>query len=343
MSGGVDSSVAAALLLKGDLSLPGHTIGVTLELCDATCTSAEEDARRVADELGIAHKVLDLRDAFRKQVIRNFIETYEKGATPNPCVECNRNIKFAFPLYKEAGLDFDLFCTGHYAQIEKSGSRWLLKKAADLSKDQSYVLYSLTQEQLGRCFFPLGSLLKSEVRRIAEEMAFVNAGKKESQDICFVPDGDYGAFMERYTGKHYPEGDIINPDGKVIGRHKGHIRYTLGQRRGLGVALNDPVYVSAIDANRNTITLAGESALYSKTLYADRINLIACENLEKPTRVKVKTRYLQAEKDAWAVQTGEDEIKLEFDEPQRALTPGQSAVLYVGEIVVGGGIIRKVQ
>ena len=342
MSGGVDSSVAAALLLEKN----GDCVGVTLKLfgnvSGIAAGSSEanfDDARQVAEKLNIPYKIMDLSKEFRDHVILPFIETYEQGATPNPCVECNRHIKFAFPLYLTMGLDFDLFCTGHYAQTEQSGSRWLLKKAADLKKDQSYVLYNLTQSQLQRCFFPLGKLLKSEVRSIAEEKGFTNSGKKESQDICFVPDGDYGAFMEQYSGRTYDQGDILDQDGKVMGRHNGQVRYTLGQRRGLGVAVNYPIYVCAKDAVKNTVTLGPESSLYSKTLDADRINLIACDTLEKPMKVSVKTRYLQAEKPARAIQTGKDEIRIEFDEAQRALTPGQSAVLYDGDIVVGGGII----
>ena len=336
MSGGVDSTVAAALLQEKGCDC----FGVTLQLYGCPEINADY-ARQAAEKLRIPHRILDLGEVFRDQVIRRFIETYEEGGTPNPCIFCNRYVKFNFSLYAAQGLDFDLFCTGHYAQIERSGSRLLLKKAADRKKDQSYVLYTLTQALLERCFFPLGGLLKSEVRKIAEERGFVNAGREESQDICFVPDGDYGAFMEEYTGKLYPPGGILDQDGKLLGRHKGHVRYTLGQRRGLGVALNEPVYVSAKDAAKNTITLGPESSLYSKRLYAERINLIACENLEKPMRVKVKTRYLQAENPAWAVQTGEDEIRIEFDEAQRAITPGQSAVLYDGDFVVGGGIIRE--
>jgi tRNA-specific 2-thiouridylase len=216
----------------------------------------------------------------------------------------------------------------------------LLKKASDPKKDQSYVLFSLGQETLARACFPLGGLKKSEVREIARGLGFVSAKKQDSQDICFVQDGDYGAFMESYTGKHYAEGDILGCGGKVIGRHRGIVRYTIGQRRGLGVALNEPLYVSAKDAVGNTVTLGTESSLYSKTLTAGRINLIACENLEKPVKVKVKTRYLQAEQSAWALQTGADELRIEFDEAQRALTPGQAAVLYDGDIVVGGGVIK---
>jgi tRNA-specific 2-thiouridylase len=285
--------------------------------------------------------VLDYTGAFQREVIVPFIKTYEKGATPNPCISCNRHIKFALPFLTPDN-DFDLYATGHYARIEKSGGRWLLKKAVDVKKDQSYVLFSLAQETLARACFPLGGLAKSEVREIAEKRGLINADKPDSQDICFVPDGDYGSFMEEYTGAHYPEGDILDPDGNVIGRHKGHVRYTLGQRRGLGVAANKPVYVCAKDAAANTITLGPESSLYAKSLTANEINLIVCDSLEKPVKVKVKTRYLQQEHSALAVQTAQDELRIEFDEAQRALTPGQAAVLYDGDIVVGGGIIRAV-
>jgi tRNA-specific 2-thiouridylase len=204
------------------------------------------------------------------------------------------------------------------------------------------VLYGLDQETLAKTRFPLGGLKKSEVREIAASRGLENAGKEESQDICFVPGGDYGAFMEAYTGKRYPCGDILNLERRPIGKHRGIVRYTLGQRRGLGVALNVPLYVCAKNAAENSITLGPENALYSKTLFANRINLIACENIQKPIKLKVKTRYLQAEQSAWVVQTEADELRVEFDEAQRALTPGQSAVLYDGDLVIGGGIISSV-
>lgn len=343
MSGGVDSSVAAALMLE-----KGHEcIGITLKLfntSDSGCCSLADvnDARQVAHKMGMQHHVLNFTEAFRNEVIRRFIETYEEGATPNPCIDCNRYIKFNPLILKARQLEFDLLATGHYAQVERSGGRWLLKKAADLKKDQSYVLFCLDQEALARTRFPLGSFTKNEVREIARELMFINAKKEDSQDICFVPDGDYGSFMEQYTGKHYPPGDILDLSGKVIGEHKGIVRYTLGQRRGLGVAANHPVYVTAKDTACNTITLGPESSLYSKVLTADRINLIACDKIEKPLKVKAKTRYLQKENPATAIQTGEDEIRIEFDDAQRALTPGQAAVLYDGDLVIGGGIIRSV-
>ena len=361
MSGGVDSSVAAALMKE-----QGHEcIGVTLKLHSEgadnradnragnpsgqgsgirtkSCCSLTDvkDAQQAAYKLGIPHYTLNFTEAFHNEVIRRFIETYEAGGTPNPCIDCNRYIKFDRLLFRAQALDFELLATGHYARIEQeSGGRWLLRKAADPHKDQSYVLYCLSQEQLEHTRFPLGNLTKNTVRDIAASMGFANAVKQDSQDICFVPDGDYGAFMEAYTGKRYAEGDIIDPEGKFLGRHKGIVRYTLGQRRGLGVAANDRVYVTAKNIAANTITLGSESLLYSKTLIARDINLVACQNLKTPRRCAVKTRYLQQEKSALAEQTGPDEIRIEFEEAHRAVTPGQAAVLYDGDIVIGGGTI----
>ena len=354
MSGGVDSSVAAALMLENGFDC----IGVTLKLFDGSvegagrgflntesgcCSLADvNDARLVAHRLGMPHYVLNFTEIFRNEVVCRFIAAYEEGATPNPCIDCNRYVKFNHLLFRARQLEFDFLATGHYAQIDKSGSRWLLKKAVDSKKDQSYVLYCLNQETLAHTRFPLGALEKSRVREIAGERFFFNADKRDSQDICFVPGGDYGVFMEAYTGKRYPEGDILDPEGKTIGRHRGIVRYTIGQRRRLGVAANRPVYVTAKDMARNAITLGPESSLFSKVVIAGNINFIACESLEKPIRVKVKTRYLQKESPALVMQTGADEIRIEFDEAQRAPTPGQAAVLYDGDIVVGGGTIRAV-
>jgi tRNA-specific 2-thiouridylase len=357
MSGGVDSAVAAALMLEQGYDC----IGVTLKLYDrengegdaarssaktrprGCCSLADvNDARQAAYRLGMPHYVLNFTEAFRDEVIRRFVETYEAGATPNPCIDCNRYIKFERLLYRAGQLDFDLLVTGHYARIEqdKGSGRFLLKKAADLKKDQSYVLYCLSQEQLGKTRFPLGNLTKGRVREIAAELGFANAEKPDSQDICFVPGGDYGGFMERRAGKPYPEGDILDKSGKILGKHRGIVRYTIGQRRGLGLAMNGPAYVTAKDRAANTLTLGSEADLYSKTLIAGNINLIALPRLERPVRVRVKTRYLQAEQQATAEQTGEDEIRVEFDEAQRAITPGQAAVMYDGDTVLGGGTIR---
>ncbi|MCL2215015.1 MAG: tRNA 2-thiouridine(34) synthase MnmA [Treponema sp.] len=353
MSGGVDSSVAAALMLEQGY----HCIGITLKLYNADvkqnvceiavqprgCCSLSDvnDARNVAFNLGMAHYVLNFTGEFEEKVIRHFVETYEAGATPNPCIECNRHIKFNSLLLRARQLDFDLLVTGHYARIAKDtvSGRYLLKKALDEKKDQSYVLYCLTQQQLQLTRFPLGELSKNEVRKIAGEKRFVNASKGESQDICFVPDGNYADFIEKYTGKRYPPGEIIDTEGNVIGRHKGLIRYTIGQRRGLGIAANIPVYVASKSVSDNTVTLAADDALFSKSLTVNNINLIACEDIKKPLRVMVKTRYLQAAQSATAEQTGEDSLRIDFDSPQRAITPGQAAVMYDGDIVAGGGTI----
>jgi tRNA-specific 2-thiouridylase len=341
MSGGVDSSVAAALMLERGC----RCIGITLKLYkgEGRCCSLQDvnDARAVAFGLGMPHYVLNFTKEFDRQVICRFIETYERGGTPNPCIDCNRYIKFNLSCLRARGLEFDCLATGHYARVGRDGAngRFLLRKPADDKKDQTYVLYCLTQEQLAVSRFPLGELSKGEVRKIAEKKQFVNAAKGESQDICFVPGGKYGDFIEAYTGKFYPEGDILDPEGRALGKHRGIIRYTIGQRRGLGVAARVPVYVAAKSAADNTVTLGPDSSLYRRSLIANDINLIACEKLEKPLRVKVKTRYLQIEEPAFAEQTGEDTLRIEFEKPQRALSPGQAAVMYDGDIVVGGGTI----
>jgi tRNA-specific 2-thiouridylase len=343
MSGGVDSSAAAALSLEQGL----ECVGITLKLYkdESRCCSFADvnDAKNVALSLGMEHHVLNFSEEFDRQVIRHFIETYEQGATPNPCIECNRHVKFNLSLLSAHQPDFNFLVTGHYARIKQDtvSGRYLLLKALDEKKDQSYVLYSLTQQQLQSARFPLGGLTKDEVRKIAEDKKFMNAAKGESQDICFVPDGDYGSFIEEYTGKTYPPGDIIDTEGNKIGRHRGIIRYTVGQRRGLGVAANIPVYVTAKSAAANTVTLGQDDALFSKSLSAKNINLIACRQLKEPMRVMVKTRYLQAAQSATAEQTGEDSLHIEFDSPQRAITPGQAVVMYDGDIVVGGGTIEK--
>jgi len=361
MSGGVDSSVAAALMLEKDY----QCVGITLKLykeessrSSAGCCSLADvnDARNVAYNLGMDHYVLNFTDEFDKYVVRHFIDTYEAGGTPNPCIECNRHIKFNLLLLRACQLDFDFLVTGHYARItnDSSTGRYLLHKALDEKKDQSYVLYCLTQKQLQKSIFPLGSLTKNVVRKIAESKNLVNASKSESQDICFVPDGKYADFIENYTGKTYPPGDIIDLNGNIIGKHKGLIRYTIGQRRGLGVAANTPVYVAAKSVAANTVTLAADDVmdavsasndttfanpLYSKSLIANDINLIACSGIKKPMRVMVKTRYLQAAQSAVVEQIDEGSLRIDFDSPQRAITPGQAAVMYDGDIVIGGGTI----
>ena len=335
MSGGVDSSVAAFLIKNGGDECAGAIMRLLAQ-------SAEEDAARsVAERLGIPFHIFPLECEFRETVIKPFIDAYRAGLTPNPCVDCNRSMKFGKFLELARGLGMSHIATGHYAVVERDAAsgRWLLRRGADLKKDQSYVLWTLTQEQLSRTLLPLGSLSKEEAREIAEAQGFSNAHKKESQDICFVPDGDYAAFIRETTGRADEPGKFVDESGRVIGGHKGLIHYTIGQRRGLGLSLREPLYVRAKNAADNTVALCPESGLYSKTLTASRVNFITVEKLDRPARVRAKIRYRAPERPATVEQLSEDKIRIEFDEPQRAITPGQSVVLYDGDYVVGGGVI----
>jgi len=334
MSGGVDSSVALYLMKEWGFDCTG----IMLELFNS---DGVEDARSVAHTLDIPFYVLNFTDDFKKQVIDKFVKSYQDGATPNPCVDCNRFMKFDKMFWRAKQLDIDYIVTGHYARIEydKSAGRYLLKKAADDTKDQSYVLYSLTQEQLKQTLFPLGELSKSEVRVIADRQGFINAGKRDSQDICFVRDGDYADFIENYTGKSCEDGNFIDMQGNVLGRHKGLIRYTVGQRKGLGIALQKPMYVYSKSIEDNTVTLCENENLFTKLLYANDFNWIAYDKIKAPIRAKVKVRYKQAEQWAKVEQVSNGTVRIEFDEPQRAIARGQAAVLYDGDVVIGGGTI----
>ena len=345
MSGGVDSSVAAYIMKSRGYDIIGATLrlfsnedaGIREKSC---CSLSDvEDAKSVARRLGIEHYTFNFSDDFKKHVIDRFIDAYEKCRTPNPCIDCNRFIKFKRLLERAYELDCDYVVTGHYARIERMGDRYILKKGLDHTKDQSYVLWAMTQEQLMHTMLPLGAMEKSEVREIAEREGFINARKRDSQDICFVPDGDYGSFSERYTGKSYPNGEFVDLDGNVLGEHKGLIRYTRGQRKGLGLALPKPMYVCAIDAPTNRVILGNNSDLFSRELDAEDINLIAADRLEQPVRAEVRIRYSQTAQSATVTQTDEDRLHIEFDEPQRAITSGQAAVIYDGDTVIGGGTI----
>ncbi|MCL2547073.1 MAG: tRNA 2-thiouridine(34) synthase MnmA [Oscillospiraceae bacterium] len=344
MSGGVDSAVAAYLTLRAGY----QCTGVTMRLFDnqdigldntKTCCSLRdvEDARSVAYALGMEYHVFNFTDDFRAQVIGRFIEAYQQARTPNPCIDCNRYMKFEKLLWRAKQLDIDCIVTGHYAQIERAGGRYLLKKAVDLSKDQSYVLYNMTQEQLAMTQFALGGLHKPEVREIAVKQGFTNAKKRESQDICFVPDGDYAAFIEQHTGKMYPCGDFIDSQGNVLGRHKGVIRYTIGQRKGLGLSFPQPMYVGSKDAAANTVTLCRNEELYARDVRAVEFNWIMppVPNM----CIKAKIRYAHTEQSATIVDVGDEIVHIRFDEPQRAVAAGQAIVLYDGDFVVGGGVI----
>ena len=341
MSGGVDSSVAAHLTIEKGYECIGATMKLYTGREESTCCSEKdiEDAKTISNRLGMEHFVYNFTDDFDEKVIKKFINAYEIGATPNPCIECNRYLKFEKLMEKMYELSYDYVVTGHYARIEKYGDRYLLKKALDETKDQSYVLYSLSQDQLSHTLFPLGDLKKEDARKIAEENGFINAKKKDSQDICFVPDGDYAKFIEEYSGKSYPDGDFVDQSGKVLGRHKGIIRYTVGQRKGLGLSLPAPMYVMKKDTEKNQVVLCSNEELFSSTLYAENFNWIAYDNPTEKLKVKAKIRYNQKEEDATVTPLSDGRVFVEFDKPQRAVAKGQAVVLYDGEIVVGGGTI----
>lgn len=350
MSGGVDSSVAALLLAQAGWACTGVTLRLYAGADAApdgarTCCSLEdvEDARAVARRLGIRHYTFNFTEAFERDVIGRFVQGYLAGETPNPCIDCNKHIKFSALLRRAQLMGCTHVATGHYARIVRGANgRMLLQTGLDAGKDQSYMLYGMTQRELAHTLFPLGALTKAEVRALALENGFGNARKRDSQDICFVPDGDYARFMEGFTGKHYPAGDFLDESGKVVGTHNGAVRYTLGQRKGLGLALGAPVYVCGKDMQANTVTVGPESALFDRIVYAEDVNWIAIPELNGPLRVTARTRYHQTEQAA-TVYPAENGFRLEFEQPQRAPTPGQSVVLYQGDVVLGGGIITRVE
>lgn len=369
MSGGVDSSVTAYLLLQQGY----ECVGATMRLYDAGCAGRGEgracnnvadieDARAIAQRLGFEHHVIDCREAFDRDVIERFVTAYEHGLTPNPCVLCNRVMKFGALLDFADQMGCDYIATGHYAQIvhvDEDGKPiagddaankgvYLLKKGMDTSKEQSYVLYSLTQDHLARTLFPLGGLIKErDVRRIAQEQGFVNAQKRDSQGICFVPDNDFATFIEMRRGQALPEGDIVNAAGEVLGRHHGAIRYTIGQRKGLGVALAHPVFVTSVDPQANRVVLGESEDLMSRALVADdwiwsapasRMEAALDRAGEAGLPVTAKVRYHQQDQPA-RLMRGDDpgSYRVVFDQPQRAIAPGQAVVVYHGDVVLGGG------
>lgn len=360
MSGGVDSSVAAYLMQQAGYEVTG----VMMKLFDSENNNAE-DARRVAERLGAGFELFDMRDIFRSEVIDKFVSAYERGETPNPCVFCNKRLKFE-ELYNlgAESLDSDeaVIATGHYAVIEydEAAGRYKLRKAVNKEKDQSYVLYNLTQEQLERTCFPLGSLSKDEVRTIAGEQGFVTAQKKESQDICFIPDGDYAGFIRGYSGREYPSGDFVDEAGNIMGEHKGIINYTIGQRKGLGLALKKPAYVLELDTERNRVVLGDNETLFKRELTAHDFNWLSMAAPKGEFRASARIRYRHKEAMATIIPIIDESeksapgaagaanikagsacprVRIIFDEPQRAITRGQSVVLYDGDYVLGGGII----
>ena len=341
MSGGVDSSVAAYLAGLGGFSCVGATM---LLHPNGDFSRQIEDAQSVAQRLDIPFHTLDFRKEFRAEVMDCFVDSYEAGLTPNPCVVCNQRLKFGRLLDAALEMGCDYIVTGHYARVARDSStgRFYLRKAADETKDQSYFLYGLTQKQLSHIYFPLGELTKTEARQTAEAQGFLTAKKKDSQDICFVPDGDYLSFMIRHTGKQYLDGDFLDRNGNIVGRHKGAVGYTLGQRKGLGLAMGEPVYVCGKDMQNNTVTVGPNDALMHRSLRATDWFWHTIPELTAPLRVYAKARSRMTEQPATVYPGENGSVRVEFDEPQRALTPGQAVVLYDADAVVGGGTITEI-
>ena len=348
MSGGVDSSVAA-LIVKNSGVQP---IGITMRLydndragmCDTkTCCSMKDtdDARAVAAKLDFPYYVVNFMEGFKEKVIDKFVKTYIDGATPNPCIDCNRYMKFGALLERARQYECEKIVTGHYARVvyDETLGEWCLMKALDQSKDQTYVLYFLNQEQLSYLYLPLGEMTKAEARELAGSDGLINADKPDSQDICFVPDGDYARVIEEVLERSIGEGDFVNSAGEVLGKHKGYYHYTIGQRRGLGISAPEPLYVTDIIPASNTVVLGSNEDLFTRDVYVKDINWIGPDETPERFSCKAKVRYRMAEQPCQVEKTGSTSAKIIFDEPQRAITPGQSAVFYDGEVVLGGGII----
>lgn len=348
MSGGVDSSVAAFLLKEQGFDVIGVTMQIwqdeqeqTMEENGGCCgLSAVDDARRVADQLDIPYYVMNFKSEFKENVIDYFVDEYQHGRTPNPCIACNRYVKWEALLKRSLEIGADYIATGHYARIGRADNgRYTIKKSATAAKDQTYALYNLTQFQLEHTLMPVGEYEKDEIREIARREGLLVANKPDSQEICFVPDDDYAGYIENYTGKKFEEGNFVDTYGNVIGRHRGIIHYTVGQRKGLNLSLGRPAFVKCIDVDKNEVVIGDADCVFTDTLYADNINYMSIENISKPIRLMGKIRY--AHKAAWCTaQILEDgRLKCTFDEPQRAITPGQAIVLYDKENVACGGTI----
>ena len=338
MSGGVDSSVTAALLKK-----EGHEVfGLTMRVTPSEETALA--ARESAQVIGLPHHTVDFRDIFKKQVIADFCLQYIMGKTPNPCVNCNGLIKFGVLIEKAKELGAEVMATGHYARIEKNSpdNRILLKKGIDHTRDQSYFLYKLTQSQLAAAIFPLGNLTKDSVRKMALEMSLPSVTRKESREICFIPDNDYPRFLREHLAREIKSGQIMDKQGNVLGKHNGIIEYTIGQRKGLGISSQEPLYVVGIDGKNNNVIVGGKQDVYADEFIVSGLNWIAFSNLREPLTLKAKIRYLHHEAEAVINPAEGDKVIVKFSDPQLAITPGQSAVFYDGDVVVGGGTIERV-
>lgn len=348
LSGGVDSSVAAYLLKEQGYDVIGVTMQIWQE--EDSCTveenggccglSAVEDARRVAQKLDIPYYVMNFRKEFQKQVIDYFTREYLEGRTPNPCIACNRYVKWESLLKRSLEIGADYIATGHYARVEQlPNGRYAIRNSVTAKKDQTYALYNLTQEQLARTLMPVGAYTKDEIRKIAEEAGLLVAHKKDSQEICFVPDNDYAGFIKNSTGKTIPKGNFVLADGKVIGEHQGIIHYTIGQRKGLNLSMGHPVFVTKIRPDRNEVVIGKNEDLFVNTLICDRVNFMAMEGLDGEVRLKAKIRYNHPGAECVISPAEDGKVRVTFDQPQRAITPGQAVVFYQGEYVAGGGII----
>lgn len=348
LSGGVDSSVAAYLLKEQGYDVIGVTMQIWQE--EDSCTveenggccglSAVEDARRVAQKLDIPYYVMNFRKEFQKQVIDYFTREYLEGRTPNPCIACNRYVKWESLLKRSLEIGADYIATGHYARVEQlPNGRYAIRNSVTAKKDQTYALYNLTQEQLARTLMPVGAYTKDEIRKIAEEAGLLVAHKKDSQEICFVPDNDYAGFIKNSTGKAIPKGNFVLADGKVIGEHQGIIHYTIGQRKGLNLSMGHPVFVTKIRPDSNEVVIGENEDLFVNTLICDRVNFMAMEGLDGEVRLKAKIRYNHPGAECVISPAEDGKVRVTFDQPQRAITPGQAVVFYQGEYVAGGGII----
>ena len=351
MSGGVDSSVTAALLKENGYEVIGATMQIwprgkqsPADSFSGCCgMDAVTDAKKVAHKLGISHYVMDFRDVFAEKVIVDFYREYSLGRTPNPCIRCNQYIKFGTLLDKAGALNAGFIATGHYARIERDRAtlRYLLRKGVDPAKDQSYFLYALTQQQLSQTLLPLGVFNKDRIREMAGDLGLPVASKAESQEICFIPDGDYADFLKAYIPQAAEPGPIVDEQGKILGSHRGILSYTIGQRKGLGVATGEPYYVIALEPAANTVVVGSREATYGDELVASRLNWIAMDRLEQGITAKAKIRYHHREAEATITPLESDEVYIKFKEPQMAITPGQAVVFYDGDIVIGGGIIER--